>query len=334
MNARSLGNIKMIGRELLYGIVAGFGQIDRRVYLPRGKWINYYSHEWVSSVGDETPDWPIYIKRDGIEGLFTLPLFAAEGSIIPKMVVDSKTLNISGKRSDQSKTDDLVLRVYSSPNQTAFTLYEDDGETLGYLKNQLRTTLVTQVKQGQMAKIDIGAGSGSFAGAMDSRAIRIEFVAENQNVKAVRFDSQNLQPCSAPLFLENAANGCWDKSAGGIVIAKSGLAQISAPHHFQFDLEPAPLTTSVYFVCQNGKTLPGQGIFVTGNIPELGGWDLKKAVPMIAARYPVWSEVISGLPSSTNIQWKCIRKPDNSASSLNQLTTPSTGYFGASRASF
>ena len=33
---RRIGNVKMIGESLLFGVVAGFGQTDRRVYLPPG----------------------------------------------------------------------------------------------------------------------------------------------------------------------------------------------------------------------------------------------------------------------------------------------------------
>ncbi len=55
-------------------------------------------------------------------------------------------MNALGKRSDGSKRDELIVRVFpNSENiQSEFTLYEDDGITIGYQKNQVRTTRLTQ----------------------------------------------------------------------------------------------------------------------------------------------------------------------------------------------
>lgn len=67
------------------------------------------------------------------------------------------------------------------------------------------------------------------------------------------------------------------------------------------------------FICYNGVTVPGQSVYVVGNIPELGNWDPGKAVKLdVTDKY--WTRTITNLPPSTRIEWKCIKRPDSAAS--------------------
>ncbi|GAB1642238.1 S8 family serine peptidase [Krasilnikovia sp. MM14-A1259] len=58
------------------------------------------------------------------------------------------------------------------------------------------------------------------------------------------------------------------------------------------------------------RTVPGQTVSVVGNLPELGGWDPARGVPLAAGGYPVWSGG-AGLPAGTPVEYKyVIRDPD------------------------
>jgi alpha-glucosidase (family GH31 glycosyl hydrolase) len=146
-NVRRMGNVKLVGDGLLFGVVATFGQTDRRVYLPRGRWVDYHSLHWHDSTGTEIAPVPLYRERHGEPRVFTIPLFARAGAIIPQMYVDEKTRTISGRRDVNPATlsvearqrettlaNDLSVMVVAGTAPTSFTLYEDDGITLDYLK--------------------------------------------------------------------------------------------------------------------------------------------------------------------------------------------------------
>jgi alpha-glucosidase (family GH31 glycosyl hydrolase) len=83
-NVRRMGNVKLVGDGLLFGVVATFGQTDRRVYLPRGRWVDYHSLHWHDSTGTEIAPVPLYRERHGEPRVFTIPLFARAGAIIPQ----------------------------------------------------------------------------------------------------------------------------------------------------------------------------------------------------------------------------------------------------------
>src|SRR5206468_655457 len=127
--------------------------------------------------GEETPAMPAYRERMAKRGLFTLPLFARAGAIVPKMRVDSQTMNVSGKRRDGSKAQDLVVRVYQGPRATSFPLFEDDGESLAYERGAYRRTTIAQEPVDGGVKVTVGVPEGNdYAGMPARRAIRVELV--------------------------------------------------------------------------------------------------------------------------------------------------------------
>lgn len=90
-----------------------------------------------------------------------------------------------------------------------------------------------------------------------------------------------------------------------------------------------PNQVSVLFTCNNGQTVTGQDVYVTGNVAKLGGWDTSKAVKLMPVSYPTWSGWVQNLPPSTQIQWKCIKKQGANVvwqpGANNTFTTPASG---------
>ncbi|MFJ3877943.1 carbohydrate-binding module family 20 domain-containing protein [Streptomyces sp. NPDC090077] len=57
----------------------------------------------------------------------------------------------------------------------------------------------------------------------------------------------------------------------------------------------------------NATTVPGQDVYVTGDRPELGGWNTTAALKLDPAAYPVWKLDLA-LPAGTSFAYKYVRK--------------------------
>jgi alpha-glucosidase/alpha-D-xyloside xylohydrolase len=111
--AVKLGSEYLWGRDILVAPVVERGAKSRRVYLPAGTWFDWWTGEKL-----EGKRW-----LDRSVDLATLPLFVRAGAILPLDPVRQYTA--------QSVADPTTIRVHPGASG-AFTLYDDDGQTLGY----------------------------------------------------------------------------------------------------------------------------------------------------------------------------------------------------------
>jgi alpha-glucosidase/alpha-D-xyloside xylohydrolase len=111
--AVQLGDEYFWGRDLLVAPVVEKGATARRLYLPEGAWYDWWTGE--KAAGKR------WIERR--VDLATLPLYARAGAIVPLDPVRQYTA--------QPVTEPTTLRVYPGADGT-FTLYDDDGQSLGY----------------------------------------------------------------------------------------------------------------------------------------------------------------------------------------------------------
>lgn len=124
--ARQFEDQLLIGENLLSAPIYTEGATARRVYLPAGRWFNY---------------WTGRVYRGGrsywIEtSLERWPLFVRANSIIPMGPVMQHT--------SERPTDPLTIHCYMRVQGTAsYTLYEDDGETQAYREGKFAETLIT-----------------------------------------------------------------------------------------------------------------------------------------------------------------------------------------------
>jgi alpha-glucosidase (family GH31 glycosyl hydrolase) len=345
-NLRGLGHEKMIGRDLLLGIVARHGEYERDVYLPAGRWANYHSNEWVQSSGEFIKDVPVYR-----EGILRIPAFARAGAILPKMAVDADTKDAFGHRkAGATPRDELIVRVYPDAQQTSFTLFEDDGQTLKYDPNgrpfyHHRTTKITQ-HQNSPSKVSVTIdpavnvnGNGQFPGAVPKRQNVVELVVDNAEATSVTLGTVALQEHPTRQSFDAASSG-WVNAGRNLVLAKSASTPVTAIKSFEFVLQGISEKTSVNFVCDNGVTQPSQSIFVVGSIPELGNWNPANSIkldPNIYYAYihspppggqnegpkqPVWTGVVAELPSQPSFEWKCIRLNDDGSGTPSRQPGP------------
>jgi alpha-D-xyloside xylohydrolase len=133
----------MVGDNLLVAPMFE-GQKSRKVFLPEGRWYDFYTGDLVG-------------ENEMIEvshGLDKIPLFVKDGGIIPLMPVHKNAL-------DADKKLKLEIRHYGT-GDGLYSLYDDDGITFDYEKGEYSFTefSVTRNKQGRlkgrMEKIEAG----------------------------------------------------------------------------------------------------------------------------------------------------------------------------------
>jgi alpha-glucosidase/alpha-D-xyloside xylohydrolase len=105
------------GRDLLVSPVVEKGATIRRLYLPQGKWFDFWTEQAVDG-GREI---------DRQVDLETMPLHVRAGAILPMDPVRQYV--------DEEVADPLQLTIYPGANG-AFELYDDDGESFAHKRGE------------------------------------------------------------------------------------------------------------------------------------------------------------------------------------------------------
>jgi len=135
----------MLGEFLL---VSAF---SKQVRLPPGEWIDFWSGKRTS--GPATLPVEITPTRGGA-------LMVKGGAIIPTWPACDYL--------QQGWSPEVGLLVYPAAHST-FTLYEDDGISLGYRKGQFARTVLACDTAGKTVKLTIGGREGTYAGMPETR---------------------------------------------------------------------------------------------------------------------------------------------------------------------
>lgn len=121
--AAGIGDEYLWGRDMLIAPVYEKGATARNVYLPEGKWYDWWTGKAVE--GGKT------ITRQ--VDLSTMPNYVRAGAIIPFDPVRQYT--------SQAVDEPTTLKIYRGADGE-YTLYDDDGISLGYLKGDSLQTLI------------------------------------------------------------------------------------------------------------------------------------------------------------------------------------------------
>ena len=139
---------------LTYEPMADENMSQREVFIPDGEWIDVFTGEVI--VGPKT----ITVTKEMTES----PIYVRKGAVITSTDVESP---LNG-----ADFENLALNVYGFGEGSA-TLYEDDGETEGYLDGKSRTTKVTSLTESGITTVKISKADGAFETEYSSRKISV-----------------------------------------------------------------------------------------------------------------------------------------------------------------
>jgi len=128
------------------------------VWFPEGEvWYDYFTHEKYD--GGQTLD----IAKDIDE----MPLYVRGGHILATQPYTPRPATAA--------LDTLVMRVYPAAGDAdnSFTLYEDDGISLGYKDGKYMTTRLQYTQTGDKATVTVHPAEGAYDGQVSHRAYRL-----------------------------------------------------------------------------------------------------------------------------------------------------------------
>jgi alpha-D-xyloside xylohydrolase len=161
VRAQNTGDEFMYGPAFLVNPVTEPAAASRQVYLPDGKWYDFWNGASVQGGREVTAEAP----------LDRLPLYVRGGSIIP--------LGPDVEWSTEKAADPIELRVYRGAD-SRFTLYEDENDNYNYEKGAHATIEFHWDDAKQV--LSINDRQGEFPGMRTSRTFRVIFVGENHGV--------------------------------------------------------------------------------------------------------------------------------------------------------
>jgi alpha-glucosidase (family GH31 glycosyl hydrolase) len=166
------GDEYLWGRDILVAPVVEKGATDRKLYLPKGSWYDFWSNEKHEGGGEIT-------RKVDLE---TMPLYVRAGAIVPMGPVKQYT----GEKVDGP----LDVTVYPGADG-AFLLYEDDGTSFNFRKgewmgirmawNDARKTLSLRLEPGSKMlpparrEMRIKAGAATRDVVFEGRNIEVRF---------------------------------------------------------------------------------------------------------------------------------------------------------------
>ncbi|SFU55608.1 alpha-glucosidase [Pustulibacterium marinum] len=108
----------IFGRKILVCPILEFNVQGRRMYVPRGKWFNYWTDEVVTGGREMWVEAPLHI----------MPMFIKEGAIIPRYPVQQYV--------GEKTIDELTLDVYYKLGEEKSLVYEDAQDGYDYTKGR------------------------------------------------------------------------------------------------------------------------------------------------------------------------------------------------------
>lgn len=150
-NVYNITDQYLLGSSVMVCPVTQKGAVTRVVYLPAGKWIDYWTGE-------------IYEGRryvNALSPLDKLPIYIKAGSIIPTQQVQQYV--------GQLKKEKITLDIYPSADGH-YNLYTDDGKSMGYQQGEYALTEITCDTNG---KIHIAAPVGKYRSSVKTFTLKI-----------------------------------------------------------------------------------------------------------------------------------------------------------------
>ncbi|WP_223250797.1 TIM-barrel domain-containing protein [Rhodanobacter denitrificans] len=174
-NVRNDVDSWLFGDWLLVSPVVVQGQAAKDVYLPAGRWIDWFSGK--AYEGGRS----VHLAIDS-KGWGDIPLFIRDGAIIPTQ----PPMDYVGER----PLTELGVDVFPAAQRSTFDYYDDDGATYGYEHGAYFLQSLSVQRRGDAVQIELGAASGSFKPALRFYLLKIHGdAATGVSGKLPAFDS-------------------------------------------------------------------------------------------------------------------------------------------------
>jgi Alpha-glucosidases, family 31 of glycosyl hydrolases len=157
-NTYNITDQYLLGSSIMVCPVTQKGAATRVVYLPEGKWIDYWSgkrYEGKQYLNVLTP-------------LDKIPLFIKAGSIIPTQPV----LQYTGEKT----IDTITLDIYAGGNGVC-RLYEDDGKSLQYREGQFAITAISSTTAPGEISIHFQPARGKYHSTLKGYQLKVHLPA-------------------------------------------------------------------------------------------------------------------------------------------------------------
>ena len=163
------GDQYLWGPSVLVAPVVEKGATARAIYLPRGAWYDFWTHERVA--GGREISRPVDLE--------TLPLYVCEGSILPLGPVKQFT----GEKVDEP----LSISIYPG-RDGSFLLYEDDGTSFDYRKGEWMGIQMAWDDTRRTLSLQLAPGSRLLAPGPRAMTVQLAGTARN-----ITFDGNPVQ---------------------------------------------------------------------------------------------------------------------------------------------
>ncbi|MCX2680301.1 DUF4968 domain-containing protein [Galbibacter sp. EGI 63066] len=163
-NVYNITDQYMLGDYIMVCPITTKGAQTRVVYLPEGKWINYWTQEEFK--GNQ------YLNV--LCPLDEVPIFIKKGAIIPQQEPEQYIGEKDIKK--------IAVDIYPSAKKSAFTLYDDDGKTLDYQKGKFNTTLFEVEKNQGKINIKVNRDQDDFNSAQNEYLLKIHSASKPSKV--------------------------------------------------------------------------------------------------------------------------------------------------------
>ena len=188
-----------LGDDLLVAPATEEGEEERNVYLPHGRWYDFWSGERL--MGGK------WLKvRTPIE---RIPIFVRSGSIIPMQQVVQYT--------DQEAIDPLTLSIYPDTSSSAM-LYEDDGLTFDYKKGIYSIARYNYSQVGGVARLKISERQGRFV--PPKRSLVLKFNGFHSEPPRVLRSGSPLPNASTPEGFATSSQGWMYDPTAKVILVK------------------------------------------------------------------------------------------------------------------
>jgi alpha-glucosidase len=202
-NTLNLDDEFMVGDALLAAPVLAAGGRGREVYLPAGRWYDFWTAKPVEGGRLFWVDAP----------LERVPLFVRGGSVIPS----TRAMHYVGEKS----WDPVRFDVYPDAQGSAGgSLYEDDGVSFAHRQGMFRRTTVSCSRDAEGGmRLAVGAPAGRY----DPGPRHFEFMVHGVPSPAVMLDGKEL--AVLPAGDSAGANGWWRDESGALHLRLADDAQ-------------------------------------------------------------------------------------------------------------